>query len=132
VVFDHWADMRLISQWHPGLVTKEVALLTSEPVGVGTKFRANYKLTGEVTTEVVEYDRPRRFTIETPSSMGLLRLTVTCESVEDGTRLVAVGEGLFKGLFKLLGPLLKPIFRKQFESNLAALKRYLEQTASAS
>ena len=58
-VFDFCADLRNELIWNPN--AKHVELLTDEPIGVGTRFRARWTNAGEVTVEMIEFDRPRRW-----------------------------------------------------------------------
>ena len=125
-IFDHWADGRLYNQWTPAAIKKDIRMLTSEPVGVGSRFRGTFKGTGEVEYEIVEYDRPKRLTMVTHAKIGDLRHTITCEQLNGATQVLEVGEGQLKGIYKLLGPFLSSVFKKSFGDNDQALKQYLE------
>jgi Polyketide cyclase / dehydrase and lipid transport len=62
-VFDFVADARNEPRYNPRMLRAEK--LTPGPVGLGTRFRDEFKSVGrpaEVTIEVVGYERPRRLT----------------------------------------------------------------------
>jgi hypothetical protein len=59
----------------------EVELLTPEPIGLGTKFRARMANAGmDMLIELTEFDRPRRLGSRTTSSMMETTGTLTCTS----------------------------------------------------
>jgi uncharacterized protein YndB with AHSA1/START domain len=63
-VFDYCSDLRSELQWNPKV--KYVEKVTDGPVGVGTRYRAQWANSGPTTVEVVQFDRPRRWKTNAP------------------------------------------------------------------
>lgn len=85
-VFDTVADSRLEPSFNPAMT--EVELLTPEPIGLGSKFRARMGNAGmDMLVELTEFDRPRRLGSRTTSSMMETTGTLTCTSEAGSTRL---------------------------------------------
>lgn len=125
-VFDFWADMRNDHEWHPSSVGT-VEMTTPDPVGLGTKFRGEYRGMGMVTEETTVFDRPhrlgrrgaaRRFRVEsvftfTPTSTG-------------GTRLRASGSVQPVGWYRLLESIMGLAMKKQLSKVMNSLKIAVE------
>lgn len=127
-VFDTVADSRLEPSFNPAMATVE--LLTAEPIGLGTKFRARMANAGmEMLVELIEFDRPRRLGSRTTSRMMETSGTLTCTPDADGTQLSWDWQVRPKGWFSALGPLVV-LFGQRMERKIwTGLKRKLEATA---
>ena len=99
-VFDTAADTRNEPSFNPAMTGVE--LLTPPPIGLGTRFRARMgKAGGEMLVELTEFERPRRLSSRTASSM--METTGGLTFAADGRRhghelgLAGAPEGLDAG-----------------------------------
>ncbi len=123
-VFDYLSDMGNEIRWNPDCVSME--RLTDGPVGVGTRFRANWKQGPVVFTEVTAYERPTSWTYVNGGSIGCV-LTIALESTSrGGTRLTSRGLWSASGLAKLFFPVFIRTMRKAEVQVLANARRALE------
>ncbi|HEY8867893.1 MAG TPA: SRPBCC family protein [Candidatus Limnocylindrales bacterium] len=111
-------------EWNPDL--KSVEKLTDGPVGVGTRYRAEWGSGGLNTVECTRWDRPG-FWEHVADSKNLQfgfqgRVTPTAA----GSRLVIRMELRPRGLARLAMPILRRVFQRGEVRNLAAIKRTLE------
>ena len=125
VVFDLWSDGRRFPTWKPD-TAQQVELLTSEPVGLGSRFRGTYKGIGEVDWEIVEYEPPHRVTTLAHTKFGDLRHTIVLESTDGTTQVTQIGETTPKGVMRLLSPIMAANIKKGFSNDTQLLARYLE------
>ena len=87
-VFDFVADERNEPHYNPRMLRAEK--ITDGPVGPGTRFLAELETMGHtmpMTVEFTNYDRPRRVTSCTRSSMMTTVGTLTFVPIADGTRM---------------------------------------------
>ena len=123
-VFDYCPDLTREPEWNPK--AKRVDKLTDGPVGLGTRYEAEFLKANPTMIEFVRFERPVAW-----ESVGRSRrLDATSEgrvtTTEDGARLV-IRMGLrAKGTLRLLLPILGRFMHKQEERNLAAIKQALE------
>ncbi len=126
-VFDLVADERTEPRYNPRIASAEK--LSDGPVGEGTRFTAQPKgmgARGQMSIEVLQYDRPRRLHNIVRSSYMHTDGTLTFTQVDGQTllrwdwdmRLVGPMRVLFPGL-ALLGP-------RWERRNWVGLKRYIE------
>ncbi|MDD7942989.1 SRPBCC family protein, partial [Actinomycetospora lutea] len=127
-VFDAVADERTEPRYNPQV--RGVELLTPEPLGVGTRFRAEAG-SAAMTIEITGYDRPRRF--DSTTRMGAMDIdyTLTFEPVEAGTRMHWLFELHLRGALRALRPAVEALGRRQERRNWALLRRYLESRSGA-
>ena len=126
-VFDAVADERTEPRYNPHV--RNVELLTPEPLGVGTRFRAEAVTAARpapMTIECTGYDRPHRFDSTTRMAAMDIDYTLTCEPVQAGTRMHWLFDLQPHGALRALRPLLAAIGRHQERRNWAALRDYLE------
>jgi uncharacterized protein YndB with AHSA1/START domain len=127
-VFEQYADGRRYADWLPG--ASEMELLTSEPVGVGSRFRGKFPGFGEVHWQIEQFERPRRLLNLGAAPIGDMRHTITFEPVPGGTRVKQRGEGVYTGIFRVLGPIAAPFIRaaiaKNWRQTALHLKGHLE------
>jgi uncharacterized protein YndB with AHSA1/START domain len=135
-VFDFVADVRNEPLYNPSMVRTE--LLTPEPVGLGTRSRAELRSRGrtvEVRAEITAYERPTllgsRHRSSVPSSRSALDThgTLTFEPVDEGTRMRWSWQLEPRGAYRLLGPLVGLLGARLERRIWTGMKRYLEAEA---
>ena len=135
-VFDAVADERTEPRYNPRV--RDVELLTPEPLGVGTRFRAQAVTAGRpapMTIACTGYDRPHRFDSTTRMAATDVDYTLTFEPVGDkdrsGTRMRWMFDLHPHGVLRPLRPVVAALGRRQERRNWAALRDYLEAGAMA-
>jgi hypothetical protein len=123
-VFDYCTDLTREPEWNPK--AKRVEKVTPGPIGVGTRYEAEFLKGNPMTIELVRFERPIRW-----ESVGRSRrLDAKGEGrvfgTEEGARLVMRMKLRPKGTLRLLLPMLGRFMHKQEERNLAAIKQVLE------
>jgi carbon monoxide dehydrogenase subunit G len=125
-VFDTVADTRNESSYNPDM--RDVELLTPQPIGLGTRFRAVMGKGGmEMLVELTDFDRPRRLGSRTTSSMMETSGTMTFAAHGDGTLMSWDWQVHPKGLLRALGPAFGPLGGRMEHKIWSGLKRHLEQ-----
>jgi len=123
-VFDYCTDMTREPEWNPR--TRYVEKLTDGPVGLGTRYRAEWMKGDPMVVEYVRFDRPTGWAAvgrsHRLSTQGEGRVSPT----EDGVRLVIRMELLPRGPLAVLLPLMGRLMQRREERNLAAIKAALE------
>lgn len=129
-VFDTAADSRNEPSFNSAMTA--VDLLTPEPVGLGSRFRARMGSAGmEMLVELTEFDRPHRLGSLTTSSMMETSGTLTFTWDADATLMVWNWQVVPKGWFRALGPLVGPFGRRMERKIWTGLKRQLEAEAAS-
>jgi hypothetical protein len=126
-VFDFVADERNEPRYNPRMVRAE--LLTPEPVGLGSRFRAEMRTRPRpmvMTTENTGYDRPRRLASTTRLATMDIQGALTFDPVPGGTRMRWSWDVAPHGLLKLLSPLVVRVGARQERAIWIGLKRMLE------
>jgi uncharacterized protein YndB with AHSA1/START domain len=130
-VFDTVADERNEPRYNPRIV--RVEKVSEGPVGRGTRFVAEPKSVGakgEMTLEVLEYDRPHRLHNVVRSSYMQVDGTLSFDEVDGGTRLRWDWDMGLVGPMRLLSPVLAVIGPSWERRNWVGLKRYMEFSRS--
>jgi hypothetical protein len=124
-VFDTAADTRNEPSFNPAMT--QVELLTPEPVGLGTQFRARMGNAGtDMLVELTAFDRPRQLGSTTTSSMMETSGTLTFAPDAGATVMTWDWQVRPKGWFRLLGPLVGPMGRRMERGIWTGLKQRLE------
>jgi uncharacterized protein YndB with AHSA1/START domain len=126
-VFDLVADERNEPRYNPRIVHAEK--LSEGPVGRGSRFVAKPKgmgSKGEMTLEVLEYERPHRLHNVVRSSYMEVDGTLTFEEADGGTRLRWEWDMGLVGPMKLMSPVLALIGPRWERRNWVGLKQYIE------
>jgi hypothetical protein len=126
-VFDIVADERNEPKYNPRIVRAEK--VSVGPVGRGARFVAEPKSVGargEMTLEVLEYDRPRRLHNVVRSSFMQVDGTLTFDEVDGGTRLSWDWNMGLVGPARVLSPVLAVIGPSWERRNWVGLKEYME------
>lgn len=128
-VFDYAADLANELEWgEPVRIVK----VTEGPVGVGTRFDAEWKGSGRIDVEYIAMERPQTWATlgHSPKMDVNLAAEVTPLS-PDRARITITMELLPHGALKLLLPVIKRVMQKTEEKNVAALKAAMERRAAA-
>jgi carbon monoxide dehydrogenase subunit G len=126
-VFDFVADERNEPRYNPRMLSSE--LLTPEPVGLGSRFRAEMRTRPRpvvMTVEFTGYDRPRRLASTPRLATMDIGGTLTFDPVPGGTRMRWSWDVAPRGLLKLLTPVVARIGARQERAIWTGLKRVLE------
>ncbi len=116
-------------KWGSGFL--EAKKTSQGPIGVGTTWRVVQKALGqriETEAKVTEYEPNRKCTQKGKSPFPV-KVKMTFESVEGGTRVNLRLEGEPGGFFKLAQPLVANMAKRNIEGDLANLKDLMEAHA---
>jgi uncharacterized protein YndB with AHSA1/START domain len=126
-VFDVVADERNEPKYNPQMLGAD--LITPEPIGVGTQFRAETVTMGrrsEMVIEFTAYDRPRRLASATHMSTMEIEGALTFQALPEGTLMRWTWDLQPRGLLKLMSPLIARMGRRNERAIWTSLKRYVE------
>jgi uncharacterized protein YndB with AHSA1/START domain len=126
-VFDLVADERNEPRYNPRIASAEK--VGDGPVGTGARFVAVPKgmgAKGEMTMQVVDYDRPHRLETSVRSSYMKVDGTLTFDAVDDGTRLRWSWDMGLLGPMRVLSPVLAVVGPRWERRNWVGLKEYME------
>lgn len=127
-VFDFVADERHEPLYNPEML--QCDLLSGEPVGRGSRFRAVMSMRGkpvEMTIEFTNFDCPRLLASVSKVSTMEIAGTLLFDPVSEGTRLRWSWTLKPHGLLVLMTPMVTHIGRRQELRIWTSLKRYLEE-----
>ena len=130
LVFDTAADSRNEPGFNPAMA--RVDLLTAEPVGLGSRFRARMSNGMDLVVELTAFDRPHRIESVTKSSIMETSGALTFSSDGRAALMSWAWQVRPKGWFRLLGPLVGPLGRGRERRVWAAMKHQLEHAAPPS
>jgi uncharacterized protein YndB with AHSA1/START domain len=126
-VFDTVADERNEPWYNPRIARAE--MLTDEAVGAGSHFVVEPKgmgARGQMTSEILEYQRPHRLHSVIRSSYMHIDGTLTFTEIKDGTRLRWDWTMRLVGPIRALTPVLMLVGPRWERRNWIGLKDYLE------
>ncbi len=109
--------------------TTETEITSQGPIGVGTTYLDVGHFLGrriESIYEFTEYEANRQFSLKTTSGPIPIEATITCESVENGTKVNFSARGEVGGFFKVAEPLVSRMAQRTWTANYANLKDLLE------
>lgn len=128
-VFDYCSDHRHEPQWNP-MMTR-IEKLTDGPIGIGTRYAAEFAKAPPMVMECTRYQRPAAWSLTGNSraltARGGWRVLPTAE----GSRLVMRTEMELHSLLKLLSPLLRRQIQPMFQRDLRNIKARLEAARPA-
>src|SRR5687768_15572536 len=110
-VFDFLADIRNERSWNPRIVT--IDKVSEGPIAAGTKFRGMYAGLGELTTELLVFERPHRFSFRSTGPRMHIKGQFVLAPSPIGTTIDLEAELTPQSFFRLLAPLMAPTIRKQ-------------------
>ena len=127
-VFQFLANSENNPQWQSG--TQEVKKTSEGPIGVGTTYLSVSKLLGRRLESIVEYtayEPNKRVAAKATSGPIPFQFETTFEATaEGGTMVTTAGGGEVGGFFKLAEPVVSRMLKRQFTTDNANLKDYLE------
>ena len=118
--FQYLADIEHEVRWNPWAF--EVAKVTAEPIGPGSRFRGRYKRFGVVEQELADYLPPRRITYRS-NTMGAASMTFELQPHASGTLITLIGQADPPGLMKLFDPVMGLMMRGHFRDLVEGIKR---------
>ncbi len=123
-VFDYCSDHSNEPEWNP--MMKRIEKLTDGPVGVGTRYAAEFVKGPPMVMEYTRYERPATWSLTGNSraltASGSWRVLPTA----DGAHLVMRVEMELHGLLSLAAPLLRRREQPMFERDLNNIKARIE------
>lgn len=126
-VFDLVADVRNEPRWNSQLL--DVQMLTSAPVGVGTRFLVRFGR-GVGRALLAGVDRPRSWTAVSRSRVLDAQTEGRVDDVPGGSRLTIRSRLRPHGVLRLLTPVLGLWMRRIWDQDLRRVKAVLEQDPS--
>ncbi len=127
-VFDTVADSRNEPSFNPAMT--QVELLTPEPIGLGSRFRARMGKAGmDMLVELTVFDRPHRLGSVTTSSIMETSGTLSFTADAGATVMAWDWQVRPKGWFRLFGPLVGPMGGRMERSIWTGLKQQLEDAS---
>lgn len=131
VVFDFVADSRNEPAYNPGM--RSVTLLTEEPIGVGSRFRASMGRGGmELLVTLTAFDRPRVVGSVTTSTLLDTQGTLTFTPEGESATVMAWDWQVTPRLWlRLLGPVFGPVGRRMERRIWTAARDALEASDTA-
>ena len=128
-VFDYCTDLTREPEWNPK--AKRVQKVTDGPIGLGTRYEAEFLKGSPMTIEFVRFERPAEWKSVGRSRRLDARGEGLVSATKEGARLVMRMELKPKGTLRLLLPVLGRFMHKQEERNLAAIKAVLEGSGAS-
>lgn len=119
-VFDYLSDLRNEAEWNPKM--RLVHLLTGDPVGSGSQYRARWAGSPDVIVEYTQYERPGRWASVADSKMMTIRFAAQVTADPSGSHLTVRMELIPHGPARLLQPLLRRRMQSRERDNMRAIK----------
>lgn len=124
VVFDELADQRNEMRWSREM--REVQLLTQEPIGQGSQYRARWAKGPTSTITYTTYERPRLWTTDINSWMLDIKQTLTVEPRENGSHFTSQWDFTLHRPFKMFAPMLTRAFQRDVWTSIQSAKAHVE------
>jgi len=125
-VFDYLTDMTNELEWSPR--TRRVEKLIQGPVGLGTRYEAEWIKGSPMMVEYVRFARPASWASTGRSSRMDAESEGRVSPTERGTYLVIRTELRPKGVLALVLPLIRRTMHTREKRNLGAIKAALESS----
>jgi hypothetical protein len=129
-VFDYLARFSSAAQWDPSVV--DAAMLTPEPVGIGSEFRLVVRSFGSerpFVYQITAFDRPRSVTLVAETAQVRSHDTITVEPAGAGSEIAYDAELNFRGMARLATPILALVFRRMGDAAAAGLRAEIGELA---
>lgn len=123
-VFDRLSDPRSELQWNPKV---EVMEALDDSLGVGSRFRAKWKLSKPLTLTLTRFDRPHGWSYSNDGPIAV-DLDADLSDHPDGTLLRTSFKPTPHGSARLMFPLFLLMIRREEKDNMRYLKGWLEGT----
>ena len=128
-VFAFVSDLRNEPRWNPEC--RAITKLDSGPVGLGTRYRAHWKGSPELTVECVAFEAPRGWTNVNGGPLSI-RSTFTVEPCPAGSILSSTFAVEPHGVGRLVAPMFVRKMAKAIPQHLATIRAILESTTTTS
>jgi len=128
-VFAFVSDLRNEPRWNPEC--RAITKLDEGPVGLGTRYRAHWKGSPELTVECVAFEAPRGWTNVNGGPLSI-RSTFTVQPSAAGAILTSTFEFEPHGVGRLVGPMFVRKMTRAIPQHLATIRAILESTTTAS
>ena len=125
-VFDYLTDITKEAEWNPR--TRRVEKLTPGPIGLGTRFGAEWIKGNPAIVEYVRFERPMAWASIARSRRLDAKGEGRIPPAEQGSRVVVRTKLRPKGLLALLLPLMRRTMHEREDQNLERVKAILERT----
>jgi len=126
-VFAFLTTLENIPKWQSALSSH---VISSGPVGVGTRFEESFKMMGrivDVVCEIIEYERPQKMSWKSTSSQMIdFESRFLFDPANGRTRVRFEGGSSLKGLWRLVEPLAGGEFRRELKAELEKMKKVVE------
>ncbi len=125
-VFGFISDPTKDAEWRDTSVSAE--WISEPPHGVGSTYKSVDKFMGrniEATQEITAWDSPNQYGFKGDSGPMTFELTWTFESQDNGTKATISVEAQSGGFFKMAENLFRKQVEKQFDTDMASLKRVM-------
>jgi hypothetical protein len=122
--FNYLSDLRNEAEWNPKM--RSVQLLTGDPVGIGSTYRAKWAGGPDTVVEYTRFEPPGEWASVGRSTMMTIRFSARVASIPSGSRLVVRMELIPRGPARLLQPLLRRRMQGQELANMRAIKNMME------
>jgi hypothetical protein len=126
--FDYLTDINREFEWNPR--TRRAEKLTSGPIGLGTRFSAEWIKGNPTIIEYVTFERPTMWRSVARSRRLDAKAEGRISPATDGSRVVIRTELWPKGLLALLFPVMRRTMRAREDQNLGRVKTILEAKGS--
>jgi Polyketide cyclase / dehydrase and lipid transport len=123
-VFDYCTYVTHEPEWNPR--TKRVKKVTDGPIGLGTRYEAEWIKGSPMLLEHVRFERPTAWDTVGRSSRLDAKSEGRISAVENGAHLTMVMELQPKGALRMVLPVLRRLMHGREQRNLAAIKAALE------
>src|SRR6202023_3432544 len=114
-VFDYIVDPANLAAWQTS--NRSVEMLTTGPVGAGSRFRERTKPPGskefQQVTEFAEFERPSRLRVHVVEGPQSIDAAWSFERTGGGTTVTFVAAGELRGAIRLLTPLISRLVARQ-------------------
>ena len=124
--FDYMANFDNTREWDPGVQSAERS--THGPLGIGTRFRLDFKVgpaTTELVYEITEFDPPRALTLVADNGWLISHDRIAVDATAAGSAIAYDATLTLKGPLRLADRLLAAGFRRAADKALAGLRREL-------
>jgi hypothetical protein len=128
-VFDYCVDLTREPEWNPK--AKRVEKVSAGPIGLGTRYEAEFLKGSPMMIELVRFERPVAWESVGRSRRQDAKGEGRVSATEEGAHLVMRMELRPKGTLGLLLPIMGRFMHKQQERNLAAIKEALEGSGAS-
>jgi Polyketide cyclase / dehydrase and lipid transport len=122
--FDYLSDLRNEAEWNPQM--RSVQLLTGDPIGIGSTYRARWAGGPDTLVEYTRFEWPGEWASVGRSNMMTIRFSARVASIPSGSRLAVRMELIPRGPARLLRPLLRRRMQDQELDNMRAIKNAME------